>query len=468
MPVCLGDARRRLMMSTDTAPLAAYLKRHPKTRYVDALVADVCAAMRGKRYPVHAAGRIFTGGVNIAGSTCMLAVTGDSLDAKGLGFSDGDPDATGMPLPGTLAPSPWAVQPTAQVLMTLVDATGAAYDYEPRNVLARVLAKFAALKLRPVVAFELEFYLADPLHLRGRRLRPPRGLLSRARDAATQVYSIDSVEDFGEFLHAVTDACAQQGIACGPMSSEYAPGQFEINLAHGDALQAADQCVMFRHAVKGVARRHGLLATFMAKPYTARAGSGLHLHISLLNANGENVFAGDGDGVPAISESLLHAIGGMKAAQAESMAVFAPNANSCRRLKPDQYVPVRVNWGFDNRSVALRVPPCKHRDGLDTRIEHRVAGADANPYLALAAALAGMHYGIENHIDPGPPSRGNAGAEADRGLPRELPAALETCAHGRILRDYLGAKYLSAYCACKLAEYRAFTATGAPDAAWYL
>lgn len=434
---------------------------------MDALLCDLSGTMRGKRYPAGAAAGIFTGGVNLPGSTCMLAVTGDSLDPKGPGFSDGDPDATGVPLAGTLAPSPWAVQPTAQVLLTLRDAAAGPYYFEPRNVLARVLAEFERQHLRPVAAFELEFYLIDPVHLRGRRLRPPRGPLSRRRDAATQVYSIERVEDFGEFLHAVGEACAQQGIACGPVSAEYAPGQFEINLGHGDPLQAADRCAMFRHAVKSTARRHGLQATFMAKPYPARAGSGLHLHISLLNKAGGNVFTG-GRGNEAPAAPLLHAIGGLKEAQAESMAVFAPNLNARRRLKPDQYVPVRANWGFDNRSVAVRVPKCKHRDGRDTRIEHRVAGADANPYLALAAALAGIHHGLENGIDPGPPSRGNAGARADPQLPADVPEALETCRRGRILPAYFGRRYIDAYCACKLAEYRAFADSGAADGAWYL
>lgn len=445
---------------------------------MDALLCDLSGTMRGKRYPAGAAAGIFTGGVNLPGSTCMLAVTGDSLDPKGPGFSDGDPDATGVPLAGTLAPSPWAVQPTAQVLLTLRDADAGPYYFEPRNVLARVLAEFERQHLRPVAAFELEFYLIDPVHLRGRRLRPPRGPLSRRRDAATQVYSIERVEDFGEFLHAVGEACAQQGIACGPVSAEYAPGQFEINLSHGEPLQAADQCALFRHAVKSVAARHGLLATFMAKPYAARAGSGLHLHISLLNGDGKNVFAGDdgdgngdddrGGGDPTVSAQLLHAIGGLKEAQAESMAVFAPNLNSRRRLKPDQYVPVRANWGFDNRSVAVRVPKCKDRARLDARIEHRVPGADANPYLALAAVLAGIHHGLENGIDPGPPSRGNAGARADPQLPADVPEALETCRRGRILPAYFGRRYIDAYCACKSAEYRAFADSGAADGAWYL
>jgi len=513
--------RRGVFVMTAPTPLDAYLRRHPNTRYVDALLCDLSAVMRGKRYPIGAAAQIFQGGVNLPGSTCMLAVTGDSLDPKGLGFSDGDPDATGVPLPGTLAPSPWAGQPTAQVLLTLRNAGGAPYYYEPRNVLARTLARFEEQNLRPVAAFELEFYLVDPLHLRGRRLRPPRGPLSGTRDAATQVYSLARVEDFGEFLHAVAAACAQQGIACGPMSAEYAPGQFEINLSHGEPLRVADQCVLFRHAVQSVARRHNLCATFMAKPYPGRAGSGLHLHISLLNDKGENVFAGGGDrdgdnsgggerdgddsgdgdhgdgnhgrdgnhvdgktggdgdygdgnrgrapaDHPTPAAPLLHAIGGMKSAQAESMAVFAPNRNSRARLKPDQYVPVRVNWGFDNRSVAMRVPKCKDRMGRDLRIEHRVAGADANPYLALAAALAGMHHGLQNQIDPGRPAHGDAGAQVAPGLPRDLESALDACRRGRILRAYFGAQYIDAYCACKLAEYRAFTKSGATDAAWYL
>lgn len=456
--------------TTTATPLEAFLRRHPDTRYLDAILFDLCGVIRGKRYPLAMAEKVFTDGAMLPGSSFLLAVTGDSFDPEGMGFSDGDPDEVATPIDGTLAPAPWAHHPTAQVMLTMQSLDGEPYYFEPRNVLARVVERFNELELKPVVAFELEFYLLDPAHDNGRHLQPPRSRFSGQRTDATQVYSIDHVEDFSHYLHEVAEACAQQGVACGAVSAEYAPGQFEINLHHSDQLLvAADQCAMFRRAVQCVARKQKLQATFMAKPYAANAGSGLHLHISLLDGDGENAFDGGRDdayGTPACaSPLLLHAIGGLKETMAEAMAIFAPNANSYRRFIPNSYVPMRTNWGFENRSVALRVPKSA---GHARRIEHRVAGADANPYLTLATLLAGIHHGISNRIDAGAPARGNAGETPDPEMPFDLQRAFEKCRHGRILPSYLGRRYLNAYCSCKLAEYRAFVESEQAEASWYL
>ncbi|WP_424946165.1 glutamine synthetase family protein [Candidatus Spongiihabitans sp.] len=447
-----------------------YLKRHPDTQYVDAMLCDLSCVMRGKRYPIDLADKIFSDGMMLPGSSVLLAVTGDSHDPEGLGFSDGDPDEVAIPIDGTLAPVAWARYPTAQVMLTLQSLGGAPYYFEPRNVLARVLARFGEMGLRPVVAFELEFYLLDPTHDNGERIQPPRSPLSGQRSEATQVYSIDHIEDFSHYLHAVSEACAQQGIATGAISAEYAPGQFEINLRHSDQpLAAADQCVLFRRAVQCVARKHQLQATFMAKPYAARAGSGLHLHISLLNDDGENVFDGGHDdryGTRACaSAQLRHAIGGLKQTMAESMAIFAPNVNSYRRFVANSYVPVSPSWGFENRSVAMRIPKSP---GSAQRIEHRVAGADANPYLTLAALLVGIHHGLSNHIDAGQPTSGNAGQQLHEGMPFDAQSAFEKCRRGKILPDYFGQRYLNAYSSCKLKEYQAFTESDPSESSWYL
>ena len=453
------------------APLEEFLRRHPETRYLDAMLCDLSCVMRGKRHPVEVAEKVFTDGMMLPGSSFLLGVTGDSLDPEGLGFSDGDPDQVAVPIAGTLVPEPWADYPTAQVLLTLQSLDGDPYYFEPRNVLARVVERFKALSVKPVVAFELEFYLLDPDHDNGRRLGPPRNQPGGRPSTATQVYGMDCVEDFGAYLHDVIETCTQQGVACGAISAEYAPAQFEINLRHGDdPLAAADQCVMFRRAVQRVARQHQLQGTFMAKPYPEHAGSGLHLHISLLNEAGENAFAGDDPnaafGTPACASSRLsHAIGGLQDTLGEAMALLAPNLNSYRRFVPNRYVPVGPEWGYENRSVALRVPksPAAAR-----RIEHRVAGADANPYLALAALLAGIHHGLSNRIPAGEPATGNAGEQPHPDLPLDPQSAFARCRSGKILPDYLGRRYLDAYCSCKSLEYRAFVESEQAEAAWYL
>jgi len=314
------------------------------------------------------------------------------------------------------------------------------------------------------VAFELEFYLIDRERTSGRAPRPPLIPGTDQRDQATQVYGMGQVDAFGRLLHDISQACEIQNVPTGAISAEYAPGQFEINLRHvDDPLKAADDCVLFKRAVKGVARRHGVQATFMAKPYPEEAGSGLHLHVSLLDREGRNVF--DGGTVPA-SQTLLHAMGGVLDLMPDCMAVLAPNVNSYRRYEPNIFVPITRSWAFENRSAALRVPI---GDGASRRIEHRMAGADANPYLALACMLAGIHHGIVNKLHPGPAHEGNAGAGFDPGLPMRPRRALEMMAASKILPSYLGEDYPKLYTACKEAEYDEFDWLISPhEYDWYL
>ena len=449
-----------------TSPLKKFLRARPDTQYLDAIVCDLSCVMRGKRYPIALADKIFSGGMMLPGSSFLLAVSGESLDPEGMGFSDGDPDEVAVPIDNTLVPSPWAKHPTAQVMLTMQSLAGEAYYFEPRNVLARVLEKFAKLKLKPIIAFELEFYLLDRQRDLHGNPQPPRDSGGQ-RSNATQVYSIDSVEDFSPYLHEVAQACETQGIACGAVSAEYAPGQFEINLPHGDdPLGLADQCVMFRRAVRCVAHKHNLQGTFMAKPQPQDAGSGLHLHISMLDENGHNIFdGGDDRNAQCASPQLLNAIGGLVETMPEAMAILAPNVNSYKRFMPNNYVPVRANWGYENRSVAIRIPKSA---GAARRIEHRVAGADANPYLTLAALLAGIHHGIANQITAPKPACGNAGKTRDRNLPFTPPDAFDKCRNGKILSAYFGKRYVDAYTSCKAAEYRAFVDSGEAEVDWYL
>jgi len=447
---------------------ASFLKDHPHTRYLDVFYADLSCVIRGKRYPLDPAEKVFESGMMTPGSCFLLAVTGESMDPEGMGFSDGDPDELGVPVDGTLAPAPWAQIPTAQVMLTLQSLNGTPFYYEPRNVLKRVLEKFSTLGLRPVVAFELEFYLLDSQRNENGELIPPRSPLTGQRTDATQVYSMDDIEDFSLYLDEVTSTCTRQGVTTGAISGEYAPGQFEINLQHSaDPVQAADHCILFRRVVQSVARKHGYQATFMAKPYPDNAGSGLHLHISLVNEKGENVFDGGGEyGIPACgSDRLFHSIGGLKRIMMDSMGIFAPNVNAYHRFVPNTFVPVAPCWGYENRSVAMRIPKSR---GEARRIEHRVAGADANPYLTLAALLSGIHYGIRQKIEPGDPAEGNAGEKADPNLPRDPAAAMKRLRNSAVLADYLGQDYLNAYSSCKLNEYHAFIRSESPEINWYL
>jgi glutamine synthetase len=443
---------------------ADFLAAHPETRTVDAIFADLSGIVRGKRYPIDHLAKLYGGAVAMPASVYLLDATGESHDPGGRGFSDGDPDAGVRVVPGSLKPVPWADRPGCQVMITLVEEDERPYPFEPRNLLARVAARFAELDLRPVVAFELEFYLVDRERGPDGAPQPPVSPVTGARDRGTQVYGMAEVDAFAALLDDVAEACAVQDIPSSAMTAEYAPGQFEINLQHvADPLLAADHCVLFKRAVKGVARRHGVQASFMAKPYLDQTGCGLHLHISLQDKTGRNVF--DGGQAPA-SATLEHALGGILEIMPESMAMLAPNVNSFRRYQPNVFVPIRRTWGFENRSTALRIPLGR---GEARRIEHRVAGADANPYLALATALAGIHHGITNEIAPPPAFEGNAGFAFDEGLPFRPRPALARLLESKVLPEYFGADYPRLYAACKSAELDAFeNDIGAREYVWYL
>ncbi len=454
-----------------TKPLAklpgearAFLEAHPETQTVDAIFADLSGIVRGKRYPIDALRKLYGGEVAIPASVFLLDTMGHSHDPGGIGFSDGDPDAAVRVIPGTLRPIPWSERPACQVLITLLGDDGRPYPFEPRNVLARVAERFRDLALTPVVACELEFYLIDPARGSDGAPRPPVSPLTGARDTGTQVYGMAEVDAFADLLDEITRTCAAQDIPSDAMTAEYAPGQYEINLRHvANPLRAADDCVLLKRAIKAVARRHGLRATFMAKPYLDRAGSGLHLHVNLRDKQGRNVF--DGGAAPA-SATLEHAVGGVLELLPESMAFLAPNVNAFRRFEPNLFVPIRRSWGYENRSTALRIPLGK---GDARRIEHRVAGADANPYLALATVLAGIHHGITNEIAPPPAFEGNAGFAFDEGLPFRPRPALARLLESEVLAEYFGADYPGLYAACKSAELDAFeTHIGAREYAWYL
>jgi glutamine synthetase len=442
-------------------PAAAFLARHPGTEGLDAVFADLSGVVRGKRYPIDQLSKILSQGLAFPGSVFLLDAMGHSHDPAGYGFSDGDPDCLARVVPGSLKPVPWAPRPRCQVMITLEAEDGTPYPFEPRNVLARVAERVASLGYRPVVAFELEFYLVDPAPGADGAPRPPG---APNRQSGTQVYGMSEVEAFEALLDEIVKACRAQGVETGAMTAEYAPGQYEINLHHvADPLSAADNCVIFKRAVKGVAQRHGLGATFMAKPYPQEAGSGLHMHLSLLGEGGENVFDG---GDESLSPMLHHAIGGILDLLPESMALLAPNPNAFRRYQPNIFVPIRRSWGLENRSVALRVP---RGPGAARRIEHRVAGADANPYLALATVLAGLHHGLANRIAPPAATTGNAGFAHDARLPFRLRPALRRLQRSKRLADYLSAAYVEAYVACKLEELEAFESViTAREYAWYL
>ncbi len=443
---------------------AAFIAAHPGIKQVDALLADSCGVLRGKKLPIRSLGKLYGEGVGFPGSIYATDITGSTVEETGLGLEEGDADRPCRAVSGTLTTVPWARRPTAQILLSMREADGAPFFADPRAVLQRVVDRLAADGLRPVVAIELEFYLIDRRRDARGRPQPPRAPETGRRQDTTQVYGIDELYEFDDVLTAMTDAAREQGIPVDAAVSEYAPGQYEINLHHcDDAVRAADDAVLFKRAVKGVAHRHGMEATFMAKPYADLSGNGLHVHLSLLDAQGANIFSAEApDGTP----ELRHVIGGMAAAMPEGMALFAQNANAFRRFQSGSYAPHAASWAVNNRSCALRIPA---GPAADRRVEHRVAGADGNIYLVLAAVLAGAHHGLRRTLDPGPAVTGNAYKTVDATLTSSWYDALARLQASEIFADYLGADFLKVYLALKRAERDRFQATITPlEYAWYL
>jgi glutamine synthetase len=437
---------------------------HPEIGFIDAAIADICGTLRGKRFVATEAAKLFESGMQIPLSLHLMDVRGEMMNPGGRGYSDGDPDGTAWPIPGTVTPVWGSDPPRAQVLMELYDASGAALFYEPRAILARVLSRFGEHDLTPVAAIELEFYLIDPKRAERGRPQPPVAHATGERESTLSVYGLDDLDRFRGFLSALDAAAAAQNVPVTTASKEYAPGQFEANLKHqADALAAADHAILLRQIVKAAAESRGFAATFMAKPYPARSGSGQHVHVSFADREGRNVFT---DGAPEASANLRHAIGGMAALMPESMAIFAPNVNGYRRFAPDMFAPLNRRWGFNNRSVGLRVPlgPAAAR-----RIEHRAAGADANPYLVMAAVLAGAHFGLISEIEPGDPATGNVSREPDPAMPFTLERALEAIRHATVLPAYFGAEAVELYRATKAEELARFRRIiSSEEYEWYL
>lgn len=429
-----------------------YLHAHPATRCVDVLLADLCGIPRGKRLAVEELCKIDEGGFLLPGSMFALDVLGGTIQATGLGFDEGDADRSCLPIPGTLLPVPWlATDGVAQVQVSMRDHDGEPFYGDPRHVLAGVLDRYRSLALTPVIAVELEFYLVDLERTATGAVQPPRLPLSGRRESRTQINSMADLAEYSAVLAAIAATSASQKVPTGTALAEYGPGQFEVNLHHiADPLVACDQAIRLKRLVKGVALQHGIDATFMPKPYAGMAGSGAHVHVSVLDAAGRNVFAADD---PCGSERLRHALGGLGRSMADAMLVFAPTANSYRRFRPESYVPLRPSWGYNNRGVALRIPVS---DAANRRVEHRVAGADANPYLLVAAVLAGLLEGLEHALDPGPPVTGNAYRDAQTELPTHWPDAVAAFERSEFIRKYFGVKFARLYATTRLGELEAF------------
>ncbi|MDQ0419715.1 glutamine synthetase [Peteryoungia aggregata LMG 23059] len=428
-----------------------FFAANPDIEVLEAFVIDVNGVPRGKWIPRERAIDVLTKGMAMPRSVYALDVWGRDVNAAGLAEGTGDPDGICFPVPGTLSRVTWLSRPTAQVLLQMYTPEGESFYADPRQVLGHVLDRFKAAKLTPVVATELEFYLIDPVRSALDPVRPPNTRDGRWHTGQTQVLSISELQDFEEVFHGISTAARAQNVPADTTLRENGPGQYEINLNHvPDALAAADYAVLLKRIVKGVARASDLDATFMAKPYGTQAGSGMHVHFSVLNEKGENIYVGEN----GPSDALFHSVGGLLESMGESMAIFAPHQNSYRRLRPSEHAPTYASWGFDNRSAAVRVITASKPA---TRIEHRVAGSDTNPYLVLAMILSAALAGMKEKLSPGGAISGDDHAVNHEPLPTNWDYALQRFAKSSFAYAALGPKYRSLYTACKQQELSEFS-----------
>ncbi|MFV3384415.1 glutamine synthetase family protein [Pseudomonas sp. NY15364] len=441
-----------------------FLAAHPEVRSIELMLIDANGIPRGKLLHRDELLAIYENGRPLPSSILSLTIQGEDVEESGLVWEVADADCWTYPLPGSLTLQPWRVVPTGQVQVSMHPTQGLpATPGDPRHVLVRAIEALKADGYHPVMAVELEFYLLDKQ--RDANGRPqPAVQMNGVRPQAPQVYGVYELEQVQPFLDDLYAACEVQGLPVRTAISEYAPGQLELTLEHRfDALQAVDEGVRYKRLVKGVANKHGLQACFMAKPFGDLAGSGMHMHVSLADAEGNNLMASeDPQGTPL----LRHAIGGMMATLNDALAIFCPNANSFRRFQANSYAPLAKSWAVNNRTVSFRVPggPAGSR-----HVEHRICGADANPYLAAAAILAGIHKGIREQLDPGAAIVGNGYKQARETLPTDWLTALRNLEDSSWAREALGEDFLKVFLAIKWAEYRQFMGeVGEQDWRWYL
>ncbi|MDV7270238.1 glutamine synthetase family protein [Thioclava sp. A2] len=403
-----------------------WLREHPEVKTFRVAAADLNGVARGKRIPARFTQKLMSEGTRFPFSVMNLDIWGEDVEDSPLVFESGDPDGLLLPTDRGFLPMPWLDAPTALLPIWMFHLDGRPYLGDPRQALAAVVDRYKAAGLTPVVATELEFFLIDDS---GKTLRVPPSPRSGKRRTGGEVLSLRALDAFDRFFTALYDACEAMDIPADTAISEAGPGQFEINLMHqADPLKAADDTWLFKMLVKGLARAHGFAASFMAKPYGAWPGNGMHTHFSILDKNGANIF---NDGSDKGSDRLRHAVGGILKAMPGSTLVFAPHANSYDRLVPDAHAPTGIGWAYENRTAAIRIPAS---GPAARRIEHRVAGGDVNPYLMISAILGAALIGLEDQTPAPAPFHGNAYQQNLPQLPANWGDAIEAFANCEITK----------------------------------
>ncbi|MBV8665744.1 MAG: glutamine synthetase [Burkholderiaceae bacterium] len=417
---------------------------------IECLIPDLTGVARGKIMPRTK----FTeeGGMRLPEAVLGMTVTGNyptDDEAYECAISAIDRDMVLRADPRTITRVPWAVDATAQVIHDCYFSDGSLVDFAPRSVLRRVLALYEERGWQPIVAPELEFYLTAKNIDPDLPLKAPVGRSGRS-ETSRQVYSIDAVNEFDPLFEDIYDYCDLMQLDVDTLIHEIGAGQMEINFLHGEPLSLADMVFYFKRTLREAALKHDMYATFMAKPMSGEPGSAMHIHQSVIDTkSGRNIFTLD-DGRP--SQAFAHYIGGLQRYMPAAMAIAAPYVNSYRRIVRHTAAPINIQWGQDNRTVGFRVPEAEPED---RRVENRVIGADANPYLAVAVTLACGYLGMTEQLEPTPMTVDSA-YDLDYQLPQGLSEALEVLRKETRLKQLLGERFIDVYAAIKDLEYAEF------------
>ena len=435
-------------MNLNHAPDRLAFLQQNGIRDVECIFADIAGYPRGKLMPATK----FAAGdeLRIAQAIPMQAITGEYSYHPV--FPDADPDVRLVPDYSTLKRLPWSSVPRAVAIHDcyelVPDRAGQLCEFAARSVLKNIVARYQAHGWTPVVAPEIEFYLTAPNDDPNHPLQAPVTRGGRA-EVGQSAFSLNLLHEHDAFWTEFLAALDALGIVSDTWIHEMGLSQFEINLMHGDPVAVADQAFLFKYAAKEIALKHHLNAVFMAKPIAGQPGSSMHLHQSVIDSDGQNIFTGsNGEETPYFRQFIA----GLQQGIPELMLIYAPHVNSFRRLVSGLQAPVNTHWGYDNRTLGLRVPGSAP---AARRVENRIAGSDANPYLAIAASLAAGLWGIKNHMEPTEPMAGNAYHDG-HGLPRTMLAALELMEDSAIARDLLGERFVTAFTSVKQLEYANF------------
>ena len=414
---------------------------------VEAIIPDMAGIARGKVMPAEKFAE--DEGMRLPESIFLQTVTGDSPADTSEAMSPAEIDIVLRADPKTVRVVPWTAEPTAQVIHDCFYSDGRRVTMAPRTLLRHVLELYAQRGWEPVIAPELEFYLVEPNIDADYPLKPPVGRSGRS-EPGRQSYSIAAVNEFDPLFDDVYAFCEAQDIEIDTLIHEDGPAQMEINLLHGDPLDLADQAFLFKRTAREAALRHKMYATFMAKPHSKEPGSAMHIHQSVIDkSTRKNIFSRP-DGTP--SALFFSHIAGLQRYLPAAMCLFAPNVNSYRRITRYQMAPINVQWGYDNRTAGLRVPVSNPDN---RRVENRLSGADANPYLAIAASLACGYLGMVEGLQPSEPITGSA-HDMPFELPRSLDEALTRLRDCEPLVHLLGDPFVAAYTIVKQAEHEVF------------